>query len=118
MSTDVNIATVQAITEAAKNGTGDFVKLSPDAKKAWVTAIDECLADLNTLKPHFQTIRSNYAGEIDGVDLLSATETKKLLQQTAPDSVEDAVNKYKTYLEDLKEAIETAYKRLQNVDQS
>lgn len=118
MSTDVNIATVQAITEAAKNGTGDFVKFDEAAKKSWVQAINDFIDALDKLKPHFQTIRSNYAPEIDGIDLLSATETKKLLQQTAPDEAEAAVEKYKTYLTDLREAIETAYKRLQNVDQS
>lgn len=117
MSTDQNIATIKGFHEAAKNGGEGFVKFSKKAWEDWDKAIGDFIDKIDTqIKPKFSEIRSTYKENVSGY--ISAQDTRKLVRDTAPDEVEQAVNKYRDYLVELRAGIKAAYDRLNNVDQA
>jgi hypothetical protein len=119
-STDQNIQFAKTFKEGAQYATagGDdsdgFVKFSEAAWKAWDTAIQNFIDDIdkqvNTKIPDLRTISANVGS------LLSATDTRTLLNETAPDEIEQAVKKYRDYLVELQKGIKAAYDALNKVD--
>jgi hypothetical protein len=119
-STDQNIQFAKTFKEGAQYATagGDdsdgFVKFSETAWKAWDTAIQNFIDDIdkqiNTKIPDLRTISANVGS------LLSATDTRTLLNETAPDEIEQAVKKYRDYLVELQSGIKAAYDALNKVD--
>jgi hypothetical protein len=119
-STDQNIefaktfhAGAQHATAGDKDGDG-FVKFSETAWRAWDNAINAFITDiddkiLNKI-PQLSTISSNVG------TLISATDTRTLLDETAPEEIEQAVKKYKDYLVELQKGIKAAYEALKKVD--
>ena len=119
-STDQNIQFAKTFKEGAQYATagGDdsdgFVKFSETAWKAWDTAIQAFIDDIDkqitTKIPDLRTISANVGS------LLSATDTRTLLNETAPDEIEQAVKKYRDYLVELQSGIKAAYEALNKVD--
>jgi hypothetical protein len=121
-STDQNIqfaksfaAGAQYATAGGKDSDG-FVKFSEESWKAWDTAINAFIKDIDekilTKIPELSTISANVG------TLISATDTRTLLNETAPEEIEQAVKKYKDYLVQLQKGIKAAYDALNKVDKS
>jgi oligoendopeptidase F len=119
-STDQNIQfakTFQAGAQYAKPGDKDadgFVKFDHAAWQAWDKAIQNFIDDIddkiNPKLPELSKIS-------DGVGtLLSATDTRTLLNETAPEDIKQAVKKYRDYLVELQKGIKAAYEALNKVD--
>jgi hypothetical protein len=106
---------------ATKGGDDDgFVQFDHSAWKAWDDAIKAFIGELDTATDMFDEYgRWGHGdhGALEGAKLRSADRTKELLRETMPDEAKDSIAKYKEYLEELRKGIETAYKRLNNVDQ-
>jgi hypothetical protein len=121
-STDQNIQFAKTFANGAQYATvggkdsDGFVKFSEESWKAWDTAINAFIKDIDdkilTKVPELSTISANV-----GV-LLSATDTRTLLNETAPEEIEQAVKKYKDYLVELQKGIKAAYDSLNKVDKS
>jgi hypothetical protein len=103
----------QHATAGDKDGDG-FVKFSEEAWQAWDTAIQTFIDDIDdkikTKFPELSTI-SNDVGA-----LISATDTRTLLNADAPQDIKDAVDKYRDYLVELQKGIKAAYDSLNKVD--
>ncbi len=119
-STDQNIQFAKTFKDGAQYATagkddGDgFVKFSETAWRAWDTAIQTFIDDIddkiNPKLPELSKIS-------DGVGtLLSATDTRTLLNETAPEDIKQAVKKYRDYLVELQKGIKAAYEALNKVD--
>ncbi|WP_099041607.1 hypothetical protein [Mycobacterium neglectum] len=119
-STDQNIEFAETFHDGAEYATkgdedGDgFVKFSETAWRSWDTAINAFIediddkiltkvADLSDISTHVGT-------------LVSATDTRTLLNETAPEEIEAAVKNYRKYLVELQKGIKVAYERLNDVD--
>jgi hypothetical protein len=118
-STEQNIQFAKTFKEGAQYATAGgeddgFVKFSETAWKAWDTAIQNFIDDIdkeiNTKIPNLRTISASVGS------LLSATDTRTLLNETAPDEIEQAVKKYRDYLVELQKGIKAAYDALSKVD--
>jgi|SRR3954463_5296006 hypothetical protein len=119
-STDQNIQFAKTFAAGAKHATaGDkdadgFVKFDEAAWKAWDTAIQTFIDDIDDkINPKLPELRKISAGV---GTLISATDTRTLLNETAPQEIEDAVKKYKDYLVELQKGIKAAYEALNKVD--
>jgi hypothetical protein len=119
-STDQNIQfakTFQQGAQYAKPGDKDadgFVKFSEAAWKAWDTAIQNFINDIeDKITPKLPELRKISSGV---GTLISATDTRTLLNETAPEEIEQAVKKYKDYLVELQKGIKAAYEALKKVD--
>jgi hypothetical protein len=119
-STEQNLQWAQTFHAGAKHATagdkdGDgFVKFSETAWRAWDTAIGAFITDIDekilNKVSQLSTISNNVG------TLLSATDTRTLLDETAPEEIEQAVKKYKDYLVELRKGIKAAYEALNKVD--
>jgi hypothetical protein len=119
-STDQNIQFAKTFAAGAQHATaGDkdadgFVKFDEAAWKAWDTAIQTFIDDIDDkINPKLPELRKISAGV---GTLISATDTRTLLNETAPQEIEDAVKKYKDYLVELQKGIKAAYEALNKVD--
>lgn len=119
-STDQNIQFAKTFTEGAqyaKAGDKDadgFVKFSHDAWKAWDAAIQSFIDDIDDkITPKLPELRKISTGV---GTLISATDTRTLLNETAPEEIEQAVKKYKDYLVELQKGVKAAYEALNKVD--
>lgn len=119
-STDQNIQFAKTFGEGAQYATagGDdkdgFVKFSETAWKAWDTAIQAFIDDIDDkINPKLPELR-NISDSVG--TLISATDTRTLLNETAPEEIEQAVKKYKDYLVELQKGIKAAYEALNKVD--
>jgi hypothetical protein len=119
-STDQNIqfaktfaAGAQYATAGAEDADG-FVKFSEAAWRDWDNAINAFIKDIDekilTKIPDLSTISTSVGS------LISATDTRTLLNETAPEEIEQAVKKYRDYLVELQRGIKTAYESLNKVD--
>lgn len=115
MSTGANTQYIETISEAAKNGNGDFVKLTTEGVEQWLAAIQGFIdvIDGDRVNGKLTAIRQ-YSNRV--TTYLSATDTRKALAATAPDEVEQAIKAYRDYLEALKTAVYESYKRIHGVD--
>lgn len=120
-STDQNLqwaetfhAGAQHATAGDKDGDG-FVKFSETAWRAWDSAINAFITDIDDKVlakiPDLSKISENVGG------LLSATDTRTLLDETAPGDIKQSVQRYREYLVELQKGIKVAYERLNQVDQ-
>jgi hypothetical protein len=119
-STDQNIQFAKTFSEGAqyaKAGDKDadgFVKFSQEAWKAWDAAIQSFIDDIDDkITPKLPELRKISAGV---GTLISATDTRTLLNETAPEEIERAVKKYKDYLVELQKGVKAAYEALNKVD--
>lgn len=99
----------------------NFVKFDRAAWERWDTAIKDFIEELDSAKDKF--LEYGYwgygdHGRLQGSTLISAERTRTLLQETMPEEAKDSIAKYREYLVELRKGIETAYKRLNNIDQS
>lgn len=120
-STDQNIQWAKTFHEGAKYATpgGDdadgFVKFSEDAWRNWDTAIQTFINEIDDqIKPKFDDL-SKITDDVG--KLISATDTKTLLDETGPEDIKEAVNKYRDYLVELQKGIKAAYNKLNDVDE-
>lgn len=119
-STDQNIQFAKTFTEGAqyatagKDDSDGFVKFDEAAWKAWDKAIQNFINDIddkiNPKLPELRTISGGVG------NLISATNTRTLLSETAPQEIEQAVKKYRDYLVELQKGIKAAYQSLNKVD--
>lgn len=118
-STDQNIRWAETFREGAqhvaKGGDDDnFVKFSEAAWRAWDTAIKNFIDDIDekilTKIPDLAQISSQVG------TLISATDTRTLLNETAPEQIETAVKNYRKYLVELRKGVQVAYERLNGID--
>jgi hypothetical protein len=105
----------QGAQYATKGGEDDgFIQFDETAWRAWDTAINTFITDIDekilTKIPDLRTISTGVGG------LLSATDARDLLNETAPNDIEDAVKKYRKYLVELQKGIKAAYEALNKVD--
>jgi hypothetical protein len=119
-STDQNIQFAKTFKEGAQYATAGgedsdgFVKFSESAWKAWDAAIQSFIDDIDDkINPKIPELRKISAGV---GTLISATDTRTLLNETAPEEIEQAVKKYKDYLVELQKGIKAAYDALNKVD--
>jgi hypothetical protein len=118
-STDQNIQWAKTFAAGAQYATkgGDddgFVKFSEAAWRAWDTAINDFIKDIDEKILNKVPDLSKISTDVGG--LLSANDTRLLLDETAPEEVEQAVKKYREYLVELQKGIKVAYERLNEVD--
>lgn len=119
-STDQNLQWAKTFHAGAQHAAagdedGDgFITFSETAWRAWDDAIGAFITDIDdkilTKVSQLSTI-SNDVGT-----LISATDTRTLLDETAPEEIEQAVKKYKNYLVELRKGIKAAYEALNKVD--
>jgi hypothetical protein len=119
-STDQNLAFAQTFTQGAQAITsgnqGGIVRFSREAWEAWDRAIQTFIDDIdNQITTKLGDLGAGYKGV---GTLISATDTRTLLQQTAPDDIRQSVQKYRDYLVELQKGVKTAYERLNSVDNS
>jgi hypothetical protein len=119
-STDQNIQFAKTFAQGAQYATAGgkdadgFVKFSKEAWTAWNTAIQAFIDDIdNTINPKLPELRKIQGG-VGG--LISANDTRTLLNETAPEEIEQAIKKYKDYLVELQKGIKAAYDALNKVD--
>jgi hypothetical protein len=119
-STDQNIQFAKTFQQGAQYATpggkdaDGFVKFSHEAWKAWDTAIQSFIDDIDDkINPKIPELRKISAGV---GTLISAKDTLTLLNETAPEEIEQAVKKYKDYLVELQKGIKAAYDALNKVD--
>jgi hypothetical protein len=119
-STDQNIQFAKTFKEGAQYATageedGDgFVKFSEAAWRAWDTAIQNFIDDIDDsilAKIPDLSKMSTAVGSLQ-----SAKDTRTLLNETAPEEIEQAVKKYRDYLVELQQGIKAAYDALNKVD--
>jgi hypothetical protein len=126
LSTEQNTQWAKAFAAGAQYATagGDddgFVTFDHSAWKAWDTAIETFIGELDNATKKFDEYgRWGHGdhGALEGSKLRSAQRTKELLRETMPDEAKTSIANYRAYLVELRKGIETAYKRLNNVDQS
>lgn len=119
-STDQNIQFAKTFAEGAqyakagKDDGDEFVKFDEAAWRAWNTAIQNFIDDIddkiNPKLPELSKISPNVG------TLLSAMDTRTLLNETAPEDIKQAVKKYRDYLVELQKGIKAAYEALNKVD--
>jgi hypothetical protein len=112
-------AGAQYAKAGGKDGDG-FVKFDEAAWRAWDTAIQTFIEDLDNVTKKFEGYgRWGYGdhGRLAGSNLISAEKTRTLLQETMPEEAKDSIAKYREYLVELQKGIKTAYERLNDVDQ-
>jgi hypothetical protein len=119
-STDQNIQFAKTFREGAqyatagKDDSDGFVKFDEATWRAWDTAIQNFIDDIDDkINPKLPDLRNIQAGV---GTLISATDTRTLLNETAPEEIEQAVKKYKDYLVELQKGIKAAYEALNKVD--
>jgi hypothetical protein len=126
LSTDQNTQWAKAFAAGAAHATpgGDdadgFVTFSETAWQAWDSAIETFIGDLDNVTKNFDDYgRWGHGdhGALPGAKLDSVEYTRTLLQDTMPREAQDSIAKYREYLVELRKGIETAYKRLNNIDQ-
>jgi hypothetical protein len=119
-STDQNLQWAKTFHQGAQHvptGGDDvgFVKFSEEAWRGWDSAINAFIQDIDekilAKIPDLSKIPDNVGG------LLSATDTRTLLDETAPEEIEQAIKRYREYLVELQKGIKVAYERLNQVDQ-
>jgi hypothetical protein len=122
-SNDQNMAFAQAFSQGAQHvavggdhAGGGLVTFSQEAWQAWDRAIQTFIDDIDTkINTTLPQLGSSYKGV--GA-LISASDTRTLLQQTGPDEIGAGIKKYRDYLVELQKGIKTAYERLNKVDNS
>jgi hypothetical protein len=119
LSTDQNIQWAKAFAAGVQYATpgGDddgFVRFSETAWNNWNTAIQAFIDDIdNLITPKIADLSKTYKGV---GDYSSATDTRALLRDTAPEEAEQAIKDYKEYLVELQNGLKAAYDRLKNTD--
>jgi hypothetical protein len=119
-STEQNLQWAQTFHTGAKHATagdkdGDgFVRFSETAWRAWDDAIGAFITDIDDKILNKVSQLSTISNDVG--TLLSATDTRTLLDETAPEEIEQAVKKYKDYLVELRKGIKAAYEALKKVD--
>jgi hypothetical protein len=125
LSTAQNTQWAKAFAAGARYATpgGDdadgFVRFDESAWKAWDTAIGTFIGELNKAKDMFDGYgRWGHTdhGALEGAKLQSVRDTKELLREKMPQEAKDSIANYVEYLKELRKGIETAYKRLNNID--
>jgi uncharacterized protein YukE len=119
-STDQNIqwaktfaAGAQHATKGGEDGDG-FVRFSDEAWHGWNKAIQAFIDDIDKhITPHIAKLNETYKGV---GNYSSATDTRILLRDTAPEEVKQAIDKYKDYLVELQKGLKAAHDRLRDVD--
>jgi hypothetical protein len=118
-STDQNIQFAKTFAAGAQHATAGgeddgFVKFSEATWRDWDNRIQTFIEDIDdkilTKMPSLSMISTGVGS------LISATDTRTLLDETAPQEIEDAVRKYRAYLVELQKGIKAAYESLNKVD--